>query len=220
MQINLTFNKPAAAQFFDEGTAGVKIRIEGKGKVMFKASEKESARDTFPLTPRTRGGVGITISGGFAQEFLKATGMDRGTHMELGASSRNWIAADAVEGKPSKVVPTARLWRAIDEPAVAKEDTAPTRAPRKARATATTGRSGGGTAEGAAKARQARSQQRADADSASDTDGRHNNAGGNGTAEGAAKARKARSAKATASRKTSSAAKAPRARKAKVAAAE
>lgn len=139
MQVNLTFNKPAALQFFEQaGVNGVKVRIEGKGKVLFKASAKESGRDVFPLTPRTRGGVGITITGGFAEQFLKTTGMGRGTHMELAGTSHKWVAADAVEGKPSKVVPTARLWREIDETG-SKAEAAPARKTRTPRASATAG---------------------------------------------------------------------------------
>jgi hypothetical protein len=132
MQFNLTFNKPAASMFFGEGTTAVKLKVEGKGKVLFKPSAKEGGRDVFPLTPRTRGGVGITVDGKFAEEFLQATKMDRSTHMALEQSSYKWIAGEAVEGKPSKVVPTARLWRALDEEG-SKADVAPAKAPRKAR---------------------------------------------------------------------------------------
>lgn len=143
MQFNLTFNKPAAAMFFAEGAQAVKVKVVGKGQVQFKPSAKESGRDVFPLTGRTRGGVGITIGGKFAEEFLQATKMDRSTHMALEQTSYKWIAGHAVDGKPSKIVPTARLWRSVDE-AATKEETAPKRAPRKARVAkaeaATTGR--------------------------------------------------------------------------------
>jgi hypothetical protein len=132
MQFNLTFNKPAAAMFFGEGATAVKLKVEGEGRVLFKPSTKEGGRDVFPLTPRTRGGVGITVDGRFAEEFLQATKMDRSTHMALEPASYKWIAGEAVEGKPSKVVPTARLWRALDETANKQED-APARAPRKTR---------------------------------------------------------------------------------------
>ena len=128
MQLNLTFNKPAALQFF-EGAPAVKIKIEGPGRVLFKATDKETGRGVFPLSARTRGGLGITMSGRFASQFLETTQMTRGTHMAMAGTSYRWIAADAVEGKPSKVVPTARLWREMDE-VVSKTD-APKRRGRK-----------------------------------------------------------------------------------------
>jgi hypothetical protein len=136
MQFNLTFNKPAAQLL--EGVSAVKVRAEGKGKVMFKASKRETGRDVFPISSRTRGGLGITVSGKFADEFLQTTKTERGVHMTLEQGTHGWIhgAAHGAAGeKPSKIVPTARLWRAVEERATKAED-APARAPRKARATA------------------------------------------------------------------------------------
>lgn len=115
MQFQLTFNKPAAQMFFGENPTGsVKIKVED-GKVLFKNAKKESGNGIFPLSARTRGGVGITLSGRFAENFLKQTGMASDTHMKLEAQPYHWIAGEAVEGKPSKIVPTARLWKAKDE---------------------------------------------------------------------------------------------------------
>lgn len=131
MQLNLTFNKPAAVQFF-EGATAVKIKIEGPGKVLFKATDRETGRGIYKLSPRTRGGLGITMNGKFASQFLETTKMSRGTHMAMAGTSYRWIAADAVEGKPSKVVPTARLWREMDE-VVSKDQAAPAKRGRKPR---------------------------------------------------------------------------------------
>lgn len=132
MQFNLTFNKPAVTMFLAEGATAVKVKVVGKGQVQFKPVNKEGGRDVFPLSSRTRGGMGITIGGRFAEEFLQSTRMDRSTHLFMEKTGYNWIAAQAVEGKPSKIHPTARLWRSVDESA-SKEATAPVRAPRKAK---------------------------------------------------------------------------------------
>lgn len=129
MQFNLTFNKPAAAIL--EGARGIRVAPQGKGKVSFKATTRESGKGIFAVEARTRGGMGITVSGPFADEFLKATKLDRGIHMALEAGSHGFLHGQAVEGKPSKIVPTARLWRMRDEAASKTED-APARAPRKA----------------------------------------------------------------------------------------
>jgi hypothetical protein len=139
MQINLTLNKPATTALMgDENVTALKIKIDaGSGKVLIKPSKSEKGAGVFPLFERTRGGLGVTLSGKFAEQFLTQTGMERGTHMKLEPTSYNWFVAEAVEGKPSKVVPTARLWRAIDE-VQSKDETAPTRAPRKASAARTT----------------------------------------------------------------------------------
>lgn len=131
MQINLTLNKPATAALLNNvQAAALRIKIDASGKVLIKASKSEKGAGVFPLFERTRGGLGVTLEGKFAENFLAATGMERGTHMKLQATSYNWFMAEAVEGKPSKVVPTARLWRAIDE-VQAKADSAPAKAPRK-----------------------------------------------------------------------------------------
>lgn len=135
MQINLTLNKPATTALLNgENVSALKIKIDAEsGKVLMKPSKSEKGAGVFPLFERTRGGLGVTLSGKFAEQFLSQTGMDRGTHMKLEPTSYNWFVAEAVEGKPSKVVPTARLWRQVDE-VQAKADSAPAKAPRKAAA--------------------------------------------------------------------------------------
>lgn len=129
MQLNLTFNKPAASQLLN-GAQNIKVKIDGEGKVMFKATNREAGRGIYSLSPRTRGGVGITLTGTFAEQFLQNTKMGPGTHMAVEPTSYKWLVADAVEGKPSKLVPTARLWRTTEE-RVAKD--APAKRTRKAR---------------------------------------------------------------------------------------
>jgi hypothetical protein len=145
MQINLTLNKPATeAMKGDPSIVGLKIKIDAdSGKVLIKPSKSERGAGVFPLFERTRGGMGVTLSGKFAEQFLASTGMARGTHMKLEPTSYNWFVAEAVEGKPSKVVPTARLWRQVDE-VQAKADSAPARKPRATKA-ATAKRAAKGT---------------------------------------------------------------------------
>lgn len=135
MQINLTFNKPAAVSFFDAETKGVKVKIQD-GKLLLKGVKRESGYDTFPVQSRTRGGVGVTVTGKFANAFLNEVGLNRGTHMTLDKTSYGWMVAHPWNGpteKPSKVVPTARLWRAKEELG-AKSVDAPEKAVRTPRA--------------------------------------------------------------------------------------
>ena len=136
MQINFTLNKPATTALLANGEAtALKLKIDAKsGKLLIKPSKTEKGTGVFPLFPRTRGGLGVTITGKFAEQFLTQTGMERGTHMALEATGYNWFVAEAVDGKPSKVVPTARLWREIDEAAVSKDVSAPAKVARKASA--------------------------------------------------------------------------------------
>lgn len=142
MQFKLSFNKPACAQFLaDEGIKGIRVKVV-EGVVMFKATKRESGKDTFPLQARTRGGMETMIRGEFAQQFLAQTGLSRGSHMTMEMTSYKWIVAkefkeDTKTGKPSKIHPTARLWRPIDETAT-KDASAPKlaarpKAPRKSR---------------------------------------------------------------------------------------
>lgn len=137
MQFNLTLNKPAATHFMAEGkAAGLKIKLAEGGKVMFKVTQSEKGAGVFPLNDRTRGGVGVTISGKFAEAFMQHGKFDRNTHMKLEAGSYGWMVGEALPSgkKPSKIVPTARLWRVMEEGAVAKAESAPAKAPRKAAA--------------------------------------------------------------------------------------
>lgn len=149
MKINLTLNKPAATSFLSSGqVAGLKVKIDGN-VVLLKASKSDKGNGVFPLFNRTRGGVGITLDGPFAERFLAATGLESGSHMKLEKTSYNWLVAEAVElgTKPSKIVPTARLWHSKEE-IQSKSENAPTRrkaansgkktnAPAKVAATAT-----------------------------------------------------------------------------------
>jgi hypothetical protein len=135
MQFNLTFNKPAVAQFIDLANhAGIRVKVEGK-QIMFKPTKAVRGADVFAISERTRGGTGITISGKAADHFLKVTGLERGSHMKLSQAQYGWMVAEPMDApgmKPSKIVPTARLWRAIEEVGT-KAEKAPAPAPRKAR---------------------------------------------------------------------------------------
>jgi hypothetical protein len=132
MKFNLTFNKPAVAEFIDAAVhAGMRVKVEG-GQIMFKATKATRGADVFAFSERTRGGIGITISGKAADNFLKETGLGRGSHMKLAPAQYGWMVAEPVVGKPSKIVSTARLWREVDEMG-SKAEVAPAKAPRKVR---------------------------------------------------------------------------------------
>jgi hypothetical protein len=138
MKFNLTFNKPAVTQFIDPAQhAGIRVKVDGK-QIMFKPSKKATGADVFAISERTRGGTGITISGKFADAFLKATGLERGSHMTLAQANYGWLVAEPLSApgeKPSKIIPTARLWRAVEEMGekAEKAPAAPVRKPRVAK---------------------------------------------------------------------------------------
>jgi hypothetical protein len=132
MKFNLTFNKPAVAEFIDASVhAGMRVKVEN-GLIMFKPTKATRGADVFAISERTRGGTGITISGKFADQFLKETGLERGSHMKLAAAQYGWMVAEPMSGpgvKPSKIVSCARLWRAVEELGE-KAEVAPARKPR------------------------------------------------------------------------------------------
>jgi hypothetical protein len=136
MKFALTFNKPAVANFIDTDVyEGMRVKIEG-GQVFFKPTKSARGNGVFAIVTRTRGGTGIEISGKFAEDFLKKTGMERGTHMVLHATSYGWMVAEPVGApgeKPSKIHPCARLWRSIEEMGE-KSEKAPAKAARAPRA--------------------------------------------------------------------------------------
>ena len=120
MKINLTLNKPATTSFIAALAggvlAGLKLKI-ADGKLFIRPSATEKGPGVFPTFTRTRGGLGVTIEGRFAEQFIAETGLGCGSHMALSPTSHKWVAGEAVPmgTKPSKIVPTARLWREVDE---------------------------------------------------------------------------------------------------------
>ena len=120
MKINLTLNKPAVLAFgaslSGANLAGLKLKI-ADGKLFIRPSATEKGPGVFATFARTRGGLGVTIDGRFAEQFLTETGLGCGSHMALSPTSHKWVAGEAVPmgTKPSKIVPTARLWREVDE---------------------------------------------------------------------------------------------------------
>ena len=118
MKFALTFNLPAVRQLIDIGTnEGLKVKIEN-GQILFKPVVAAKGASVFPLFQRTRGGIGIELSGKHAEEFLKKTGLERGSHMVIHQATYGWLIAEPmaeVGEKPSKLVPTARLWREKEE---------------------------------------------------------------------------------------------------------
>jgi hypothetical protein len=113
----------------------MKFKVEN-GLIMFKPTKATRGADVFAISERTRGGTGITINGKFADQFLKETGLERGSHMKLSAAQYGWMVAEPMDApgvKPSKIIPCARLWRAVDELGE-KAEVAPVRKPRVAKA--------------------------------------------------------------------------------------
>jgi hypothetical protein len=139
MKFALSFNKPAVTQFIDtDAAAGIKVKIEN-GVAYFKPVKSERGAGVFPITGRTRGGVMIDITGKFADEFMQKTGMERGSHMTLTQTTYGWLQAESL-GEPgvktSKLIPTARLWRSIEEAGESKAEKAPAAPARASRKSA------------------------------------------------------------------------------------
>jgi hypothetical protein len=112
----------------------MRVKVEN-GLIMFKPTKATRGADVFQISERTRGGTGITINGKFADQFLKETGLERGSHMKLSAAQYGWMVAEPMEApgvKPSKIVACARLWRAVDELGE-KAEVAPARKQRAAK---------------------------------------------------------------------------------------
>lgn len=109
--VSLTFNRPAVLAFFGDAVDAVRVRIEGPSHISIKpVPAKTRGRDVFPLHHRTRGGAEIVVKGSLVEQLVQQADVESGTHIKLERGSRNWISGEAVEDKPSKVVPTARVW--------------------------------------------------------------------------------------------------------------
>jgi hypothetical protein len=144
MQVNLTLNKPAASQFNADDAKGLKIKVDGD-KVSVKFTKTDSGAGVFPLFERTRGGLGVTLTGSIVEKLLAVKGVDADTHMTMEATSYSWLVATPHEAKPSKLVPTLRLWNPREE-VQAKAEVAPVKkakAPTASRAGAKVKKSGG-----------------------------------------------------------------------------
>jgi hypothetical protein len=113
MQVNLTINKPGATQFNDDAK-GLKIKVED-GKISVKFVKTDSGAGVYPMFDRTRGGVGVTLTGSIVEKLLAVKGVEADTHMTMEATSYGWLVATPHESKPSKLVPTLRLWNVRDE---------------------------------------------------------------------------------------------------------
>lgn len=135
MQVNLTLNKPAASQFNVDAAKGLKIKIDGD-KIAVKFTKSDSGAGVFPLFERTRGGLGVTLTGAIVDKLLAIDGVKADTHMTMEQTAYSWLVATPHESKPSKLVPTLRLWN-ISEEVQAKAEVAPVKkasAPKASRA--------------------------------------------------------------------------------------
>jgi hypothetical protein len=142
MKFALTFNLPAVRQLFDlKAHEGIKVKVEN-GQILFKPVEQAKGAGVFALFNRTRGGIGIELTGKAAEEFVKKTGLERGSHMVIHQATYGWLIAEPVGApgeKPSKLLPCARLWREKEElvekaeRAPAVEPEAPKQASRRGR---------------------------------------------------------------------------------------
>lgn len=116
----LTFNKVAADLHFDPAQVkGVRVKAQD-GDVTFQPSATIE-EGVWPLEERTRGGLGITLTGTEADRFLLDTGTQAGDHLILGAIRDGWITSRRhvpVPGqeKPSKIWPSARIWSITGAP--------------------------------------------------------------------------------------------------------
>lgn len=135
MQVNLTINKPGVTLFNTEADAkGLKVKVDDNGVIAVKFTKTDSGAGVFPLFERTRGGVGVTLSGSIVDKLLAVKGVQADTHMTMEATAYGWLVATPHEAKPSKLVPTVRLWNVRDE-VQAKAEVAPAKkaAPKAAR---------------------------------------------------------------------------------------
>ena len=128
MKLNLTLNKPAitALMTMSNGAiAGLKLKV-ADGKLFVKPVSTDTGAGVFPVFTRTRGGMGVTLTGKFCEQFITQTNTERGSHFQLSNTSHNWVAGEPlpVGDKPSKLHPTARIWRMTDE-IQTKSDKAP-----------------------------------------------------------------------------------------------
>ncbi len=123
MQVNLTLNKPAASQFNTDDAKGLKIKVDD-GKIAVKFTKTDSGAGVFPLFERTRGGLGVTLTGSIVEKLLAVKGVEADTHMTMEATAYSWLVATPHEAKPSKLVPTLRLWNPREE-VQAKAEVAP-----------------------------------------------------------------------------------------------
>lgn len=90
------------------------------GNVMFQPVSA-SGGDVWSIEERTRGGLGITLTGTDADKFLIETGLHAGDHLVLGGIRDGWITSRRhvpVPGqeKPSKIWPSARIWSITGAP--------------------------------------------------------------------------------------------------------
>lgn len=119
MKFALTFNLPAVRQLFDlKAHEGIKVKVDENGQILFKPVAQTKGAGVFALFNRTRGGIGIELTGKAAEEFVKKTGLERGSHMVIHQATYGWLIAEPVGApgeKPSKLLPCARLWREKEE---------------------------------------------------------------------------------------------------------
>lgn len=112
---DLTFNAVAGSLHFPPDVAGVRVGSLD-GDLAFQPSQSPTGPNTWPVTPRIRGGVEVRIDGPAAAELLASTGLEEGQYLVLGAMKDGWVTSKRhvptpMQEKPSKIWPTARLWR-------------------------------------------------------------------------------------------------------------
>lgn len=111
----ITFNKVASELHFGEpDTKALQVSVIGN-ELAFRVADDPLAPDACRLTPRTRGGLEITLDGDLASLVLEQTGLLEGDYVVLGKVVDGWITSRryvqrAGQDKPSKIYPAARLW--------------------------------------------------------------------------------------------------------------
>lgn len=125
---DITFNAVAASlHFADPDIAGLRVGA-ADGDLTFQPSATPTGPDTWPVTPRLRGGLEVRVDGPVAAELLASTGLEEGQYLVLGALKDGWITSKRhvptpTQEKPSKIWPSARLWR-FEGVQLAKDDAA------------------------------------------------------------------------------------------------
>ena len=128
--LKLTFNKPAVRQFIDEGSKGLRIKVEN-GVVMFKPASTRDGADVARLDARTRGGYEALVEGTGVEALAKTLSNPDGPFYVLRKTSKGFVTAQPWPHAeaPPKFEPHVRVWKSVTAP---KKKTAAPAAPRAA----------------------------------------------------------------------------------------
>lgn len=109
-QFAMTFNKPAITAFFGQNADAVRLKIDGDQIKIKPVKGTTTGRNVYQLKQRSRGGAEIVLRGEMAHKLAMEMSADAGTMIRLEPGDRHWVDGQPVAEKPSKVIPTARIW--------------------------------------------------------------------------------------------------------------